>query len=141
MTKENPEEFHPNMLKLKEDSPAIKCYCEDFGFSDIPLGQGGFGVVLKALHLQTRSFVAMKLQPIIFDPHSDEAKNPAARARTYLLLKREINGLRMAKSEYITRYFGFMIVDKNVVLCMEVMDLTSKVLYEKVKEKENGKFM
>uniref|UniRef100_A0A914CTN9 mitogen-activated protein kinase kinase n=1 Tax=Acrobeloides nanus TaxID=290746 RepID=A0A914CTN9_9BILA len=133
MTNQENDEFHPNELRFSKDSPVIRCSSDDFEVFSQHLGSGGFGTVMKAKHIPTGALLAAKFQPIVFDPKSDEAKDPLTRARTYKLLKREINGLRKAESPYVTAYYGIMMVEKFVVICMEIMDYTASNLYKRMK--------
>jgi serine/threonine protein kinase len=141
MTNQENDEFHPNELRFSKNSSVIRCSSDDFEVFSQPLDGGDFGTVMKAKHMPTGKLVAAKFQTIVFDPKSDEAKDSKARARTYKLLKREINGLRKAESPYVTAYYGIMMVEKFVVICMEIMDFTAFNLYKSMKKKLESNFI
>lgn len=128
MKTQEEEEFQPNVLKFTNTSSSIKCTPSDFSLDDAILGRGGYGFVLRARHEPSGNHVAMKFQKITYDTPSIKVE----RTRKYQMLVKEIRGLRLACSPYVTQYYGSMMVGRDVIMCMELMDFTSRKLYKDV---------
>lgn len=127
-TKEE-DDFQPNILKFSNASTSTKCTPTDFALNGEMLGRGGYGFVLKALHMPSGNWIAMKFQKLTYDTPSIKCE----RTKKYQMLEKEIRGLRLACSPYITQYYGSMMVGQDVILCMELMDFTARKLYKDVK--------
>lgn len=126
--------FQPNLLKFDDNSSSIKCSPNDFLLNGEILGRGGYGFVLKAMHVPSGNNVAMKFQKLTYDEPSIKVE----RTKKYQTLEKEIRGLRLTHSPYVTQYFGSMIVGRDVILCMELMDFTAFKLYKDVRMSLQG---
>uniref|UniRef100_A0A914DRU4 mitogen-activated protein kinase kinase n=1 Tax=Acrobeloides nanus TaxID=290746 RepID=A0A914DRU4_9BILA len=129
----------PGKIQLSPELDPIDCTNDDFDFIE-KLGEGSFGEVHKVKHIPTGNLMAIKYQTIVFDPHSDEAREYWTRQKIYDRLIREITAFRKAFvskfTNFIPSYYGMLILEKSVAFCIEVLDLTAENLYHCHKNKK-----
>jgi len=86
------------------------------------LGRGAYGVVEKVKHSKTNTIMAVKR--ITATQNSTETK----------MLLMDLQTLRRSDCPYIVDFYGAMFRQGDVMICMEVMDISLDKLYRRVTE-------
>ena len=89
------------------------------------LGSGAYGVVHKMRHNQTGTVLAVKR---ITATHDDVETR-----RLFM----DLDILRKSNCPYIVQFYGAMFQEGDVMICMEVMDISLDKFYICVKEQNN----
>uniref|UniRef100_A0A0N5B0P0 mitogen-activated protein kinase kinase n=1 Tax=Syphacia muris TaxID=451379 RepID=A0A0N5B0P0_9BILA len=96
---------------------------EDLG----PIGEGSYGRVNKVRHIDSGKLMAVKKLRIVSNTDDRESMQSMNR------LKREVEAIRKASQcPEIVRFYGLTVYEGDCIVCMELMDISLRKLYETV---------
>lgn len=104
------------------DGETIQCHVNELIQKQV-IGHGAFGMVFEMLHKPSLKVMAVKKLKLIT---SDADKQKS--------ICRDLDISKLANSQYTVRFYGALLHEGDVWICMEIMDLSLERFYLQAKE-------